>query len=378
MASTRMKDLLPGVLLSGALLGCIWAGWKVIAGFRASMLKLDKELQRTHKLVRYHEQLLRDQEAATLSVLNIQWSEIQIERENMWTNGATASVHVGHWRGMKVAVKSFGDDAQRLSQMNDSFHLNFKREVHTLFTVRHENVVTLLAAGNDPVRGPFIVMELMDFSLQEFLKDSKVTISSFDATDIALQIALGMSTMHNLRCIHRDLKSSNILGRRVMSASRYDSLTLLADHYQFKVADVGFAAFFKQPSLAAEGSISESGEQSVAYTVDVGTPLWMAPEVLQRRTDYTQLADVYSFGIIMWEIASRSTPWPDIDPPNLAMKVLQRLEQGERPPIDPSWSPELVSLMKQCWSFDAAQRPTFAQICSALRAMNPLDHINFN
>jgi serine/threonine protein kinase len=96
-----------------------------------------------------------------------------------------------------------------------------------------------------------------------------------------------------------------------------------------------------------------------------GTVQWMAPEVLANEK-YAEPADVYSCGIILWELLSRECPYEGMEPIQCAVAVLNR---GIRPDI-PNWCPPpFAALISSCVAQEAEVRPTFMQILSALDAM---------
>jgi serine/threonine protein kinase len=93
-----------------------------------------------------------------------------------------------------------------------------------------------------------------------------------------------------------------------------------------------------------------------------GSLRYMAPEVALKQP-YNERADVYSYGILIWQMASDRMPYPD-------MKINEFLQavavKGVRPPIDPAWPPRFQQLLKGCWSQDYKQRPAFDTIVNEL------------
>ena len=84
----------------------------------------------------------------------------------------------------------------------------------------------------------------------------------------------------------------------------------------------------------------------------------MAPEVLAGEP-YGKLADVYSYGIVLWEIAALDYPWADLTGAFLTNQLLQAVQAGRRPPIDAAWPAAYVELMAACWQTSPALRPAF-------------------
>ena len=104
-------------------------------------------------------------------------------------------------------------------------------------------------------------------------------------------------------------------------------------------------------------------------TKGVGTPMWMAPEVLAGER-YGPSADVYSYGIVLWEIAAHSIPWSDLpDGPFFLNQLRAKIEAGERPAVDPTWPRDYVALMRACWAGPPHDRPQFKDIARQLETL---------
>jgi serine/threonine protein kinase len=147
---------------------------------------------------------------------------------------------------------------------------------------------------------------------------------------IALDVANGMAYLHSRNVIHRDLKPSNIL--------------LTRDH-RAKIADFGM-------------SIANSGQE---LTAETGTYRYMAPEVI-RHESYSSNADVYSFGICLWQLITREVPFASMTPIQAAYAVAE----GRRPPIPTSIPRRLREIVTTCWDQDSHKRPSFTYISMAL------------
>lgn len=154
---------------------------------------------------------------------------------------------------------------------------------------------------------------------------------------VATGAARAMAYLHSGKppVLHRDLKSANIL---------------LDGSYTPKVCDFGLSRLKAQ-------------EQSM--TGNCGTVQWMAPEVLSDES-YNEKADIFSYGIICWELLTRECPYDGMSAIQCAMAVLDR---DYRPEI-PKWCPPtLHALIRSCIKRDPMERPTFGQILQALEAM---------
>ncbi|KAK3122488.1 hypothetical protein QOZ80_8AG0614320 [Eleusine coracana subsp. coracana] len=92
-------------------------------------------------------------------------------------------------------------------------------------------------------------------------------------------------------------------------------------------------------------------------TAETGTYRWMAPEIINHKP-YDHKADVFSFAIVLWELATSKVPYDDMTPLQAALGV----RQGLRLEIPSSVHPRLVKLIQWCWDEDPSVRPTFAEI----------------
>jgi serine/threonine protein kinase len=145
--------------------------------------------------------------------------------------------------------------------------------------------------------------------------------------------------------VHRDLKSLNLL---------------LDSKWNVKVSDFGLTKFKEDVSAKGAGN-------DVAGSVH-----WTAPEVLNESLDVDFiLADVYSFGIILWELLTREQPYFGLSPAAVAVAVIR---DGIRPtmPTDPTLMhpAEFEELITSCWHTDPTIRPTFLEIMTRLSAMH--------
>jgi serine/threonine protein kinase len=217
------------------------------------------------------------------------------------------------------------------------------REIEALTTLNHDNLVRLIGVVETP---PCIVMEFCHGGvLYDLLYSSAYRVHWKQQLKIAGDIAEAMEYLHSLEppIIHRDLKSLNCL---------LDAPVVSTDCEPFvKVADFGMATrwlpFRKMTSAA-------------------GTRHWMAPEVA-TGTDYEAAADVFSYGMMLYEIFRLEVPFRD-QSPNEASKLIGA---GHRPQIVqdefPSECPEeIITLLTECWAQDPDRRPTFEHIVETL------------
>jgi len=218
---------------------------------------------------------------------------------------------------------------------------------------------------------PFMVTEYMALgSLKRVLADVDRALVWPVRIRLAAQVADGMAYLHSLKIVHRDLKSDNVL---------------LDDEVNAKIADFGTsklvtASRAQLQTAGATGETSFGGDdqmQSEAFqatmTKGVGTPLWMAPELFIGGTKYGPEVDVYSFGMIMWELATRKVPWAEEIAETQYIyffgALSKALEDGDRPGVPAEAvqvAPEFVALMQACWATDPAARPAAGAVAAEL------------
>lgn len=289
--------------------------------------------------------------------------------------GSCATVHRATWLKRDVAVKTFSGTSEQMLG-------TFMKEVSILARLSHPNIAPMYCYAINSGRRQHsfsVVMELMDVSLHQLIDEkmeNDVTLvapfDTLEAVDIMLQIAQGMLYLHDKNVVHRDLKSMNILVKHVQRSSAKPG------YMQVKVADFG-------TSKVKEMSCTLS-----SFTLDMGTTRWMAPELFSNtfqrinsddandainydassvRKSATVLpkypfkCDVYSFGMVCYEILKGDVPFADISPG----KVREEVIKGLRPILPATCPPVLTRMIQKCWDLSPDTRPNFAEICFQLR-----------
>jgi serine/threonine protein kinase len=155
---------------------------------------------------------------------------------------------------------------------------------------------------------------------------------------VALDIATALEYLHSKRIIYRDLKIENIG---------------FTTNYTLKLFDFGLA------------KVLQPGDYQETYhlTGHTGSLRYMSPEVA-RYLPYNLSADVYSFGILLWQLYSMSMPFETMSRSAHSQFVVYG---GERPPLDPAWPESLQEIMTTCWQEVPYQRPTMKDVCYLLQ-----------
>jgi serine/threonine protein kinase len=260
----------------------------------------------------------------------------EIKKGKRLGKGCYGAVYEGEVFGGRVAIK-----LPNHAHLDDGYIQALRNEIAIMTANPHPNVTQLIGACTE--QGHIaIVMELMDGSIFDLLIEENKPIDLYDRVDMARQAALGMNRLHhnNPAIIHRDLKLENMLYKAV------------GDGYVVKVADFGLGAL-KPLHLQA---IKQSAE---------GTPLTRAPEIMNGQP-FNQKADVYSFGLCLWSIASRNELFRWHQDHSDYDQFKKAILGGERPALDSHWLPSLSKLMEDCWQADPEGRPTFDEIIKRL------------
>ncbi|KAM9328843.1 fibroblast growth factor receptor 3 [Gastrophryne carolinensis] len=244
-----------------------------------------------------------------------------------------------------VAVKMLKDDATD----KDLSDLVSEMEMMKMIG-KHKNIINLLGACTQD--GPLYV--LVEYAskgnLREYLRARRPPGMdySFDTCKIpaeqltfkdlvscAYQVARGMEYLASQKCIHRDLAARNVL---------------VTDDNVMKIADFGLARDIHNIDYYKK---TTNGRLPVK---------WMAPEALFDRV-YTHQSDVWSFGVLLWEIFTLGgSPYPGIP----VEELFKLLKEGHRMDKPANCTHELYMIMRECWHAIPSQRPTFKQLVEDL------------
>ncbi|XP_048251594.1 tyrosine-protein kinase Fer-like [Haliotis rufescens] len=245
-------------------------------------------------------------------------------------NGNFGEVYKGLYtpKNLIVAVKTCKDT------LSEEQRKKFLQEGRILKQYDHPNIVCFIgiAAQRQPV---MIVMEFVaGGALLGFLRKQGKSQNKGQLTRMCLDSASGMAYLEARGCIHRDLAARNCL---------------VGDNNVVKISDFGMS------------------REEEEYTVSEGMkqiPIkWTAPEALNYGK-YTTICDVWSYGILMWEIFSGgTTPYPGWT----NGQSREKIEDGYRMPAPVGTPSEVYTLMLRCWEYHPERRPKFEEICKELK-----------
>lgn len=281
----------------------------------------------------------RNQKLATISVLK-QVEEGQKKNYKIVYNelkfhdkigaGNFGEVYAGEYRGADVAIKKLKFQDLQRHQIEE-----FTQEVSVMVGLRHPNIVLLMGACNEPPNLCIVTEYMPQGSLYSVIHNERLQFNESMMKNMIVDMLKGLQFIHSAGLLHRDLKSPNLL------VDKRGSL---------KLADFGLTIL----QTASTNSM-----------VHVSVP-WSAPEILTGQP-FTAKADVYSVGIIFWEILTRLTPYHDM----LPAAIPRAVTQGKRPEPTPNNSvlPGLVPILQSCWADSPAERPDVAEIRRAVEAI---------
>ncbi|KAK8525981.1 hypothetical protein V6N13_017055 [Hibiscus sabdariffa] len=253
---------------------------------------------------------------------------------NKFASGRHSRIYRGIYKQRDVAIKIISQPEEDENLAN-FLEKQFISEVALLFHLRHPNIISFVAACKKPPVFCIITEYLAGGSLRKYLHQQEPYSVPHDLVlKLALDIARGMQYLHSQGILHRDLKSENLL---------------LGEDMCVKVADFGISCLESQCGSAK------------GFT---GTYRWMAPEMIKEK-HHTKKVDVYSFGIVLWELLTALTPFDNMTPEQAAFAVCQK---NARPPLPSSCPPAFSHLINRCWSSNPEKRPQFNEIVSILES----------
>uniref|UniRef100_A0A667XI09 Mitogen-activated protein kinase kinase kinase 12 n=1 Tax=Myripristis murdjan TaxID=586833 RepID=A0A667XI09_9TELE len=228
-------------------------------------------------------------------------------------SGAQGAVFLGKFHGEDVAVKKVRDIKET--------------EIKHLRKLKHPNIITFKGVCTQAPCYCILMEYCAQGQLYEVLRAGRKITPSL-LVDWSMGIAGGMNYLHLHKIIHRDLKSPNML-------ITHDDLVKISDF----------------------GTSKELSDKSTKMSF-AGTVAWMAPEVI-RNEPVSEKVDIWSFGVVLWEMLTGEIPYKDVDSSAIIWGVGNNSLQL---PIPESCPDGFKILLRQCWNCKPRNRPSFRQI----------------
>ncbi|XP_034112326.2 mitogen-activated protein kinase kinase kinase 7-like [Drosophila albomicans] len=263
-----------------------------------------------------------------------------IYRDALIDSGSFGDVYKGRWhsiiRGNIISV------ALKIIRSPEANEKEIMKEISYLKHIDHPNIMKLYLYFKTTENQFCMCLEYADCgSLYDFLHKSNCCISDCWKLEKMRQLSAGIRHLHSKKIIHRDLKSKNLL---------------LFDN--FKILKIGDFGKVKQ--------------LSTINTEMSGTFIYMAPEVCdpEGKGNYTEKCDIFSFGIIFWEVLSRKKPFHEFKDMH-EFAIQNKVLRGDRPnlndfTIGTFLNININELIKMCWHEDPEKRPNIDYIDNIL------------
>jgi len=261
-------------------------------------------------------------------------------------DGGFSTVWSATWRNNLVAVKQFKNS---LETQGAKSIIKISKELFILSNMRHARTLSLLYHFRDDQNIYLVTQYYPRKSLYHLLYEEHVKLHKDNFCILAKDICEGLIYLHNHdpKILHLDLKPKNLLIDGVQEPRAV-------------IADFGISVVKRQ-------------SQQSSNNTQCGTYPYMAPEI---GIQTTEKADIYSLGIIMWEMLHSLVPYCDIQP---QAKVFDYVKQGTRP----KWKEELhlpkqlIELIEKCWSSDVTIRPAANEVLQQITILYGTEPIKF-
>ncbi|RIA90985.1 kinase-like domain-containing protein [Glomus cerebriforme] len=264
------------------------------------------------------------------------------------TKGGYSEIYLADWIGgkylewdsKKQLLKREGTRKVVLKKLDnvESTERSWFDEAQSHLTISNKwsNIVHCFGLTQDPLNGNYmLVMEQLDMNLRKYLQQNHNKLTWNNKIKIAYDLIYALSYIHKEKAIHRDLHSGNIL------YAQYN------DYWY--ISDLGFCGPVDKPLGSIYGNLP-----------------YIAPEVISGKK-YSYASDIYSIGILMWEISAGQPPFADLDYDyDLAMDLVN----GMRPDIASDVPLEYKEIMEQCWDADPKKRPNINIIKNKISDIN--------
>ncbi|RIB11390.1 kinase-like domain-containing protein [Gigaspora rosea] len=238
---------------------------------------------------------------------------------------------------LPVALKCLkGDLSPNDENVNPRDIREFVSEIKILQKVSyHSHIIQFYGVTKDNDGYFYIVMQLAEGDLRNYLRLNFSKLQWTDKYRIAKEITLGLAYLHAIDIVHRDLHPRNILV--------YEG--------KMKIADFGLSKKINETSFTSTGSIGH------------GVPVYMDPKCFTDPVyKRDKKSDIYSLGVILWEISSNRTPFSDLSEGHALVALVVQISNGSREQPVENTPEKYVELYTKCWDTDPNIRPSINSV----------------
>lgn len=266
-----------------------------------------------------------------------------LDCEKLIGQGGFADVYKGTWLSQRhrVAIKAI-----RITYLTENLKKTVLDEITAMYKIRYDHVLNIFGACIEPNYYALIVEYMSLGSLFDVLHTEEYVLSWTDRWSIAFQMTKSVNYLHAMSIIHRDIKSFNFL------------MDKASNGYLVKISDFGLAKIRQETSRQTT--------QSDRPQSSAGTLQWKAPELLKFGKP-SKASDIYSLGVVFWELATRSVPYDEMDEATIS----QGVKAGERLEIPNDIPSNYTSIISSAWSQDSSKRPTAQELIEKIMAISP-------
>ena len=268
----------------------------------------------------------------------IPWSDLKVGE--LLGEGGYGTVHHGHWQNIEVAIKQL-----HLKKLTSSLLADFKQEAALMAKCRFPYITELYGVCTEANHYALVMAYLPKGSLYEVLHNTNESLPWNPIRwEISIEIGKGLAYLHGQQIVHRDLKSLNVL---------------LDGQYHAKISDFGLSKIKL-----------ETGKTSTKVQGKIGATCWLAPELFSMEEDAplpTKASDVYSYGMVLWEITSRELPYKTAKNETVTGMWIM---QGKKEKIPVNCPIEYSQIIKKTWGLPES-RPSANEISIELEKVKP-------
>ncbi len=261
----------------------------------------------------------------------VSYFELQIDR--LLKRGDHSCFYLGAWLAQPVVIKRLEGEFDEVA------YKHFQREAQVLTRLHHQSIVTCYGVCLERERLALIMEYLSGGSVHDLVRKAALPQASIHR--IATDIVRGLVYLHARKRCHRQLSSPKVL----LDAQGHAKLSGLAG--------------LKWGSASIETWVDKGNTEAAR---NVG---YQAPELFGSTPDYTPASDIYSFGMILWELFHRRTPFEGKQP----MEVMKALQENERPALSQAVPKFYRDLIQQCWAQEPWQRPSSETVFDQLETL---------